>query len=219
MELEATLLDGTRVRLRRIGPDDKQMLVDGFEQLSEQSRYRRFFRQKSHLTESELRYLTEIDYVDHDAWIAFAPDEPGQPGLGVARWIRDAKDPEIAEGAVTVIDPFQGRGLGKTLLAVAARSAIEQGIRAFRVWLLGENRSMIQFMQRLGAIPVGWEKGILQMIVPLPEDLSAFETTPAPLILKEVASGRLRGEADSARGGTRLHEKEHEEEESAPDRI
>ncbi len=208
MELEAALLDGTLVRLRRIRPDDKQMLVDGFAQLSDQSRYRRFFRQKSHLTESELRYLTEVDYVNHDAWIAFAPDKPGQPGLGVARWIRDADDPEIAEGAVTVIDPYQRRGLGKILLTVAAQSAIEQGVRAFRVWVLGENRSMIEFLQRLGAIPVGWEKGVLQMIVPLPEDLSAFESTPAPLILREVASGRLRGEADSTGGGTRLHEEE-----------
>lgn len=62
------------------------------------------------LTEAELDYLTNIDYQDHFAWTAFALDDPGQPGIGVARFIRLVERPEAAEAAVTVIDAYQGRG-------------------------------------------------------------------------------------------------------------
>jgi hypothetical protein len=45
--------------------------------LSEESRYRRFFSPVKELSEKTLAYLTEVDYVDHFAWIAIAMDEPG----------------------------------------------------------------------------------------------------------------------------------------------
>ena len=45
----------------------------------------------------------ELDYDRHFALAAFAVDEPGEPGVGVARWIRQADDPAKAEAAVTVL--------------------------------------------------------------------------------------------------------------------
>ena len=38
-----TLKDGSRVLLRPAGPTDRALLVEGFERLSPESRYRRFF--------------------------------------------------------------------------------------------------------------------------------------------------------------------------------
>ena len=55
-----TLRDGTRVRLRPIQPDDKHLLVRGFERLSEDSRYRRFFIPMSELSPAQREYLTEL---------------------------------------------------------------------------------------------------------------------------------------------------------------
>jgi GNAT superfamily N-acetyltransferase len=37
-------------------------------------------------------------------------------GVGIARYIRDAEDPQAAEVAVTVLDHWQRRGLGTELL-------------------------------------------------------------------------------------------------------
>ncbi|MDH3846024.1 MAG: hypothetical protein OES69_18945, partial [Myxococcales bacterium] len=48
------LSDGQRVQIRPIQPSDKKMLLEGFEQLSPQSRYARFMTPKKSLSESEL---------------------------------------------------------------------------------------------------------------------------------------------------------------------
>jgi hypothetical protein len=74
----------------------------------------RFLGPKDHLTLAELRYLTEIDYVDHYAVVAVAADDPREL-LGVGRWVRDPARPFAAELAIAVGDCYQGRGLGTAL--------------------------------------------------------------------------------------------------------
>lgn len=207
-ELEATI-DGRRVLFRPINPEDKDRLREGFERLSPESRYRRFFRHIDRLTERELRYLTEVDFVDHVAWVAVLADEPGQPGIGAARWIRIAGEPDVAEGAVTVVDDWHGRGIGKTLLFLLARSARLRGVHAFRAWVMGENRPILGVLADLGVRYGRWEGGIVQVDVPLPEDAEDLYNSAAPIVLKEVASGRLEGEERRAGGrGTRLRDAE-----------
>jgi GNAT superfamily N-acetyltransferase len=203
-ELIAKTRDGQRVLFRPIRPDDKEHLKDGFARLSPRSRYMRFFRAIDHLSDEQLEYLTEIDYQDHFAWIAFAIDEPHSPGVGVARWIRLADEPEAAEGAVTVVDDWHHKGIGTTLLWLIARSAIERGVTHFKVWALGSNTEALDLLKDLGAIPKQWESGILEMDIPLPTDPADLEKTPAPLVLREVARGALAAEAKGARAGTRL---------------
>ena len=87
-EYAAALEDGTRVLFRRVRPDDKDRLQRGLAQLSPESRYLRFFGPLDHFTAGQLRYLTEVDFRDHFAWVATLPDLPGEPGIGIARWIR-----------------------------------------------------------------------------------------------------------------------------------
>lgn len=188
---EAALADGTRVLFRPIVPGDKAMLQEGLTRLSEESRYLRFFSSIDHFSERQLRYLTEIDYVNHYAWVAILADSPELPGIGVARWVRLQGRPEIAEGAVVVVDAFQGRGIGKTLLWLAAYSAIERGIRAFQMYTLGDNAKVLRLLEELGAHAVASESGTKEFRVPLPEDPHALEGTPAPLVLRAVAEGRF----------------------------
>jgi GNAT superfamily N-acetyltransferase len=203
--LVAELDDGTPLLFRHIRPDDKRRLEEGFERLSPESRYRRFFRSIDRLTPDQLEYLTNVDGEDHVAWVALLRDEPGQPGVGVARWIRAADDPETAEAAVTVIDEYQGRRIGTTLLRLAAESAVSRGVKRFRVWTLGDNRPMLDLLERLGAKRGRWQSGVLEVNVDLPGDPDALDLTPAPLILKAVAAGEIVGETSPDQfGGTRL---------------
>lgn len=197
--LEARLPDGQRILFRPIRPDDKRKLQDGMAMLSEESRYRRFFRHIDHLSDQQLAYLTEVDFQDHVAWLAELPDAPGIPGIGVGRWIRLASEPDVAEAAVTVIDSFHHRGIGRTLLWLLARSAIERDVKAFRAWTLGDNKPMLDLLQALGARPGRWEEGVLEMTVPLPADPDALYETPAPLILRAVAAGHLEVHAEPKR--------------------
>lgn len=184
---EGVLDDGTRVRLRPIRPDDKQRLARGLAQLSPASRYLRFFSNVDHFTADQLRYLTEVDFVDHCAWIADLPDVPGQPGVGVARWIRARNAPGEAEAAVIVADPLQGRGIGTALLWVLARSALERGVEAFRVAVMGENHPMLRLLTQAGATHGPWESGVVEFLVPLTGDL--LGEPPTRLVLKAVAAG------------------------------
>ena len=186
-QYEGVLEDGTRIRFRPIRPDDKQRLAHGLARLSPESRYLRFFRNVDHFTQDELRYLTEVDFVDHYAWIADLPDLPGQPGIGVARWIRLRDAPSEAEAAVTVGDAMQGRGIGTALLWLLARSALEQGVEAFRVAVMGENHPMLHLLSGAGAKRGPWESGVVEFVVPLAGEL--LGEPPARLVLRAVAAG------------------------------
>ncbi|MGH9849558.1 MAG: GNAT family N-acetyltransferase [Blastocatellia bacterium] len=125
------LRDGTPVRIRPLLAEDKAELARAFERLSTQSRYQRFFSPVRELSPQRLSYLTEIDYVNHFAWGAFALAEADAPLVGVARFIRLRDEPHSADTAVAVIDEYHRRGLGQFLMRALAEVAVESGIRRF----------------------------------------------------------------------------------------
>jgi RimJ/RimL family protein N-acetyltransferase len=166
--IHITLLDGTRVVLRPVVPSDADGIAHGFDHLSEESRYRRFMGGLKRLTPAVLTRLTVLDYHDRFAWLAIAIDEPGQPGIAVARYVRLLGDPTTAEPAVTVIDEFQGRGLGTTMLDVLARSARANGIERFVAYALVDNRPVLAILKRNGARLRVSEPGVYEAIIDLP---------------------------------------------------
>jgi len=104
------LRDGSAVTIRRVRGTDAPLLADGFARLSAASRRMRFMGVKKDLSAAELRYFTDVDHHDHEALGAL--DRGSGHGVGIARYIRDADDPQAAEIAVTIVDEWQGRGLG-----------------------------------------------------------------------------------------------------------
>jgi RimJ/RimL family protein N-acetyltransferase len=162
--IELTLRDGAEVRVEPIRPEDKDALARAFEQLSEQSRYRRFLAPMDHLSPTMLAYLTEVDHHDHEALIAF--DRGSEEVVGVARYVRG--EGTSAEAAVTVGDDWQGRGLGTALTSLLAGRALEEGIDRFTALLLAENKEMIALLESVGHVTVtGRDSGTLEVEVPL----------------------------------------------------
>ena len=183
-----TLRDGSHALIRPIRADDKAALVHGLERLSSESRYRRFLRPVTSLNARELKYLTEVDYTNHFAWVAVDPT--GEPGLGVARFVRDPKDPEVAEAAVAVVDDRQSVGLGTILLQFLVASAIANGIHTFRGWVLGDNVEILRPLERIGARRTP-DHGVLRVEVDLDDD---FEDSPIREALRAVARGEFSPE-------------------------
>lgn len=146
---ELALRDGTRVRLRTIRPTDKERLVTGLARLSPQSRYLRFFTDKDRLTESELRYLTELDGERHFAIGASRVDDEGREaeGLGIGRFVTLTDEPTVAEPALAVVDDAQGLGLGRLLLMRLVAAAAERGVKTFRCDFLAINRGMQHLLE------------------------------------------------------------------------
>jgi RimJ/RimL family protein N-acetyltransferase len=164
-----TELSTRRVEIRPIEPADKEALASGFDRLSERSRYRRFLSPRGPLTDSELRYFTEVDHHDHEALVAVVP-ETGE-GVGVARFIRSSEEPHVAELAVAVADDWQGQGVGSLLTAELAKRAREEGVTCFTALALAENDAMLGLLQELGKVRTGPTRlGTVELAVDLPDE-------------------------------------------------
>jgi GNAT superfamily N-acetyltransferase len=162
-----TLRDGSHVRIRQGHHTDRDLLLRGFERLSPESRYRRFLAPTAELTDSTIRYLTEIDHHDHEAMIAL--DEQTGEGIGVARYVRDPDQPDVAELAVTVIDDWQRRGLGTLLLEAISARARAEGITRFTALMLATNKEMMDLLRELDPVRiVDRELGTVEIEVPIP---------------------------------------------------
>lgn len=144
------LEDGTRLRIRPLRPEDAGRLWEGFVTLSSSSRYRRFLYPKAELTEAELRELTHPDGCRHFALAVAELDEQGRErrGVAVGRFVRLDESPNLAEPAITVLDEFQGRGVGGILCERLTASARERGITHFRCYVLTENRRAMALLRR-----------------------------------------------------------------------
>jgi len=145
------LHDGTPARVRLVRPDDRDRILRGVREMSGTSRYMRFFTSRRDMSEEQARYFTEIDQVNHVAVCAVEATKAEERGYGISRFVRDDKEPHIAEFAVAVIDEMQHRGLGTVLLAALYLRAQQRGIHELRGDVLAENPAMLKWMPRLGA--------------------------------------------------------------------
>jgi GNAT superfamily N-acetyltransferase len=183
-----SLGDGGTIEVRPIVPGDKDDMLAGFDLLSPESRYLRFFATKERLTERELRYLTEVDYHDHFAWVAHDVGDPGHQGVGVARYVRLPGDPTTAEPAAVVIDGYQGRGIGAILVRLLAESAVANGIRSFRAYVLSDNVGIVDRLSDAVITPDS-NSATIRVDVPLPFDASAFGDSSLNELLRATAAG------------------------------
>ena len=161
----AVLRDGSTVLIRPVRPVDARLLADGFARLSARSRQLRFLTPKQELSPAELRYFTDVDHHDHEALGAL--NHADGRGVGIARYVRDADDPQAAEIAVTIIDDWQGRGLGTELVAQLSERARSEGIRRFTALVAAENPAMAGLLRSVRADLVRHEPGALQYEITL----------------------------------------------------
>ena len=145
-QIPIPLRDGSVARLRPMTPEDRALLVEGLGRMSEQSRFARFGSGISRLSDAELRYLTEVDQVTHVAWGALIDDVPA----GVGRYILG--EDGVAEIAVTVVDEFQRRGLGRALFDALVASARASGIEEFRFSIQPWNRDVVRMFPGVDVI-------------------------------------------------------------------
>jgi GNAT superfamily N-acetyltransferase len=192
--IDVTLRDGGRIRVRPIAADDKELLAAGFRRLSPDSRYRRFFSSSGQLAPQVLAYLTEIDYDRHFAWGARDLDLPGEPGVGVARYVRRRDDPATAEVAVAVVDDHHRRGIGTILLTVLGATAREQGVERLVAPVLSDNAPVQALLHGLGAT-TRWDpsSGMTLAEVPLPPGAGDADIRDSRLyeLLRAAARGAI----------------------------
>jgi RimJ/RimL family protein N-acetyltransferase len=180
--------DGTAIALRPLGPGDGKLLAAGFDRLSERSRYQRFLSPVPRLTSTMLGFLTSVDATDHRAWGALVQEHTahgnaGPAGAGVVRWVRSRKDPAVADMAVTVIDDYQGRGLGALLQDVAIVDAFAFGIERFEGVVLAENVASRRMLARGGAKLHSDGGGVLAFTLELRPRMDRLRGSPLPAVI------------------------------------
>ena len=173
VSVPVTLRDGTTAGLRPIYPGDQYELVTGERLFSVKTRYQRFLG-AVHMTPALARYLAEVDYVDHFAWVAV--DSADVP-MGGASYVRSASDRALADISFLIEDEFQGRGLGTLLMGALAIAARRNGIARFCADVLAENAPMRAILAHAGIKWQPAQAGVVHGYAAVP-DPGTFGVTP-----------------------------------------
>src|SRR3954452_16483928 len=150
---------GAPILIRKIRPDDKEMLARGLRELSDLSVQRRFLAPKRRFSHAELRYLTEVDQHDHVALVAESPTQAVRGLIGVGRFVRLADDPTAAEAAIGVGGLWEGRGIGSMLARELAARARGLGIRRFTATMSSDNVPAQRLLRKLNREVAGHAVG------------------------------------------------------------
>jgi GNAT superfamily N-acetyltransferase len=142
------LANGRRLRVRPLGPADRNGLMTLFARLSPESRYRRFLSPKPGLTPRELVYLTDTDGVHHEAIAAVDPCDGSIVGVG--RYVRRRDQPAIADVAFEVADELQSMGIGTALATNIVQQARANSVALLTADTLWDNRPARALLRRLG---------------------------------------------------------------------
>ncbi|MGW5098016.1 bifunctional acetate--CoA ligase family protein/GNAT family N-acetyltransferase [Streptomyces nodosus] len=152
-EADVVLRDGGTARIRPITVDDAERLVHFYEQVSDESKYYRFFAPYPRLSAKDVHRFTHHDFVDRVGLAATVGgefiatvryDRTGPEGLPAAA------PSDEAEVAFLVQDAHQGRGVASALLEHIAAVARERGIRRFAAEVLPANTKMIKVFTDAG---------------------------------------------------------------------
>ncbi|MGO9533479.1 MAG: N-acetyltransferase family protein [Syntrophobacteraceae bacterium] len=147
---DETLRSGRLITIRAIRPEDSTLILEGFPELDQYSLYLRFFQNKSRITDQELKYLTEVDFIDHVALVANLVDEAKVIGGG--RYFAYDHPAKIrsAEIAFMVHDRYQGQGIAKLIMKHLLIIARAGRISQFEAEVLPENAKMLAVFSRTG---------------------------------------------------------------------
>ena len=141
--------DGAAVTLRPIRPEDAAQEMDFVDGLSPESRRLRFQSALRGLSPQMLARFTQIDYDREMALVAIDSSGGADRQVAVARYIR-LPDGRSCEFAIVVADAWQGRGLGRRMMARLVAVARDRGLRSMAGWVLAGNRGMLEMAARMG---------------------------------------------------------------------
>ena len=144
-----TLSDGRQVLVRPMNPSDADAERAFITALSPRARRYRFQEQFTEPDEALVNKLVDVDHVNDEAFVALSGDGDDARIVGVSRYAV-GNDPLECEIAVTVLDDWQGHGLGTALMQRLIEAARERGIRRMSSLDFAENLEMAHLAHHLG---------------------------------------------------------------------
>jgi len=147
----AHLTGGERVVIRPVLPQDRELLVRFFHDLSPAARCSRFMHPTSEPSLKLIRQFTQVDYATHVALIAEIFAEGRETVIGEAGYAR-AVERSSAEVSVSVAERWQRKALAKLMLAKLECGAAAEGVRRIVGETFADNETMISLARKAGFI-------------------------------------------------------------------
>jgi RimJ/RimL family protein N-acetyltransferase len=142
------LRDGRTLEIRALRPDDRKRMLAAIDHTSGRSLRRRFFGAKRHFTDKEITFFLNVDFTDHVALVATADKDGERAVIGGARYV--VTRPGQAEVAFTVVDEYQGQGIGTALVRHLVGIARTAGLTELTAEVLPDNAPMLKLFERIG---------------------------------------------------------------------
>lgn len=184
--IPVTMRDGSVLNLRPVLPGDNARIVHGPVQFSGETLYRRFQTPRSP-GPALMRYLFEVDYVEHFVWV-LTDGETG-PVVADARFVREEVDARVAEIAFIVGDDYQRRGIGTFLMDAISVAARSDGVRRFTARVLSDNGAMRSILNRYG---VQWHREDLGVVTTEFDVPTMRELSLSPELYHEIRTTALQ---------------------------
>jgi|BEDMetMinimDraft_2_1075160.scaffolds.fasta_scaffold00027_35 Acyl-CoA synthetase (NDP forming) len=163
---DVVLKDGSTVRVRPAKKDDALYLINFFNNLSIETKYKRFM--------GFALPNIEILIPEKDGLALIAIHEDRIIAHAMYRKINNK-----AEVGIVVDDRFQGKGLGTILLGMITEAAYKSGVEQMEAIVLPDNLQMINVLKNLGfPYKLEIEPGYIKVIYPTsltPEAIEVFD--------------------------------------------
>ena len=140
---------GPSMLIRPVRHDDGELELTFVCALSRESAYQRMLSGGFKVTPEWIDAMTHIDYHAHMAFAATVGSNGAEQFVGVSRYVVDATD-RSADIALVVADAWQGKGLGRRLLAMLLEHAAASRIAEVVGNVLSTNIAMLGLARSMG---------------------------------------------------------------------
>jgi acetyltransferase len=142
-------ITGAAVTVRPLRPEDVDIETAFVEGLSPETRSSRLLGGAVKVTREYIERLTRVDYTRDMALAATVMIDDRETLIGVARYALETGG-RACEFALVVADAWQGRGIGRLLLAKLVNVAAARGLERIYGDTLATNRAMLGLATALG---------------------------------------------------------------------
>lgn len=180
------LRSGMQVCLRPLHPSDQDWIERGIMELSDRSRYLRFFSSFKIAPASVVEKLSAVDGINHIAWGVVNLDATDHPAIAAAHAIRNTEDPVTGEFAIAVLDDYHGKGVSRVLIAALFANCVEKGLRKLDIAVMRENKKAARLIAALGAEMTQSEGPVAYYRLDLESALGALRGMEKPSGLNDI---------------------------------